>query len=260
MNHTAVAVAIVALSSVAGCSSTPPIEELRTHANEAFAREEYKRAVAFDTEILRLQPDDYSATIQRGVAYDRLGAVSDASADFTRAIEIAPEAGLPRLYRANLALKANQVDMAVADVQAMQDLEMEKHEQVAALVLAGTVHQKKGDAGGALRAYRGAIEVGKNDPDPTVQKHVRDAFYNAAECNYRTGNFDQATSLYGEVVQAKVRSDEPVTEDDHYTMGVLNYLRGDFARSKQHFAHVSPGRKRQAAKLLNDEGFFASAR
>ncbi len=249
----------IAATALAGCHSGQPIDELRTHANESFQREEYKRTIAFDTEILRLKPDDYPATVQRGVAEDRVGSVSDAQADYTRAIELGPDEGLPRLYRANLALKTNQIDMAIPDIQALEAMELEKHEQVAALVLAGTVSEKKGDLSGALRSFRNAIDIGRGDPDPATAKHVRDALYNASECNYRLGNFEQAAALYTEVVQAKQRADEPVTEDDNYTLGVLNYLRGDFAKARQNFAKVSPARQRQAAKVLNDEGFFALA-
>ena len=245
---------------VAGCSSVTPVQELRTHANESFAREEYKRTVAFDTEILRRTPDDWSATVQRGVAYDRLGHVSDAQADYTRAIELKPDAAMPRLYRANLALKSNNIELASQDVKAVSTVELEPHEQIAALCLEGTISQRRADWAGALRPYGKAIEVGRNAPDPASQKHYRDALNNAAECHYRMGNFDRASALFTEHVQAKARADEPVTEDDHYTMGVLNYLRGDFPRAKSHFDKVSPGKKKQAAKLLNDEGFFASAK
>jgi tetratricopeptide (TPR) repeat protein len=252
----ALAFAVLAAGLFSGCSSAPPVEELRSHANESFAREEYKRTVAFDNEILRLNPEDYNATVQRGVAYDRIGSVADAQADFSRAIELQPEAPLPRLYRANLALKLNRADMATSDIQALQGLELENHEQVATLCLAGTAAQKRGDWAGALKNYQTAIDAGKNDPDPTTQKHVRDALNNASECQYRLGRFDHAEKLYGDVVKAKYQAEEPITEGDHYTLGVLNYLKGDFSKAKQHFAKVSPAKKKQAAKLLNDEGFF----
>lgn len=260
MKTSALALALAAAASIAsaaGCKSTPPVDELRGHANESFAREEYKRTIAFDTEILRMQPDDYSATIQRGVAYDRLGSLSDAQADYSRAVELSPDAGLPRLYRANLALKTNRLDVASSDLQALQGVELEKHEQVAALCLAGTVAQKRGDVTSALRPYRQAIDLGRGDPDPATSKHYRDALNNASECYYRLGNFDQSASLYTEHVQAKAQAEEPVTEDDWYTLGVLQYLKGDFARAKGSFSKVSPARRKAAAKALNDEGFFS---
>jgi Flp pilus assembly protein TadD len=79
--------AIAASGLFAGCSGfgSKSTEELRAHADEAFLREEYKRSVAFDTEILRREPNDYKATIQRGVAYERLGSASDANQDYARA-------------------------------------------------------------------------------------------------------------------------------------------------------------------------------
>jgi Flp pilus assembly protein TadD len=259
VNHTAAALLITAAGLAAGCSSAQPIGELRTHADESFQREEYKRTVAFDTEILRRDPNDFGATVQRGVAYDRLGDSSDAQADFTRAVELQPDASLPRLYRANLALKVKQPDMAIQDIQALQGMELEKHEQIAMLCLAGTTAQEKGDWSTAVRPYRQAIEIARSDPDPATQKHYRDALNNASECYYRLGNFDQASALYGEVIQSKQRQEQPVGEDDWYTMGILNYLRGDFPSARANFAHVSPARQKQAAKVLNDDGFFVAA-
>jgi tetratricopeptide (TPR) repeat protein len=257
------AAALAAASGlVSGCAGmgSKSTQELRAHADEAFVREEYKRAIAFDTEILRRSPDDYTATLQRGVCYERIGSVADAQQDYTRAVDLDQQAGLPRLYRANLALKTGQVEAASADVQALSGMDLPKHERLAALVTEGTYAQARGDYTGALRSYKTAVDMGRGDPDPAIAQHYRDALNNAAECYYRLGIFDRAADLYAELIQAKDRASEPVTEDDHYTFGVLSYLRGDFARARAQFANVSPERRKKAAEVLNDEGFFASTR
>jgi tetratricopeptide (TPR) repeat protein len=245
-----------------GCSGlgSKSTEELRMHADEAFLREEYKRSIAFDTEILHREPNDYKATIQRGVAYERVGSISEAQTDYGRAIDLDGQAGIPRLYRANLALKSGQTEAAAGDCQALGGMDLPKHERVAALVVEGTFQQRKGDLTGALRAYSQAIGMGRQDPDPGVQQHYRDALNNAAECYYRLGIFDRAGELYAELIQAKGRANEPITEDDHYTFGLVSYLRGDFAQARAQFAGVSPDRRKKAAQVLNDEGFFASAK
>lgn len=257
--HVALAAALAAAALGSGCAGSP-VRELRTHANQSFDRGEYRRVVAFDTEILREQPDDVAATVQRGIAYDRLGNMADAEADFSRAIDLKPDASLPRLYRANIALKTSRADVAQSDLEALRALSLDTHERVAAAVLEGTVAQTRRDWIGALKSYKAAIDMGRQDPDPTTQKHTRDALANAAECQYRLGNFDQAAGLYQEYVHAKALVEEPVTEDDQYTLGILSYLRGDFVRAKHAFAQVSPARKKQAAKVLDDEGFFASTK
>jgi tetratricopeptide (TPR) repeat protein len=260
LSATTLALAALALGLASGCKSVQPTDELRMHANESFAREEYKRAIAFDTEILRREPNDLQATMQRGVAYDRLGNVPDAQADFTRAIELNPDAPAPRLYRANLALKTGQPAAAAPDIAALKGLELETAEQVQSLVLEGVMHMGTRDWMAALRPLRQAIDASRGDGDPNTARAYRDALHNASECYYRLGGFEQATSLYDELLLAQSRADEPVTEDDRYALGVLTYLKGDFARSRQVFAQVSPARRKEAAKLLQDEGFFASAR
>jgi tetratricopeptide (TPR) repeat protein len=135
-----------------------------------------------------------------------------------------------------------------------------KHEKVAALVTEGTFAQQKGDNFGALRSYREAIEAGRGDPDPGTAQHYRDALENAAHCYYDLGIFDRSAELCAEFLNAKTRAGEPITEDDHYTFGVVSYLKGDFATERQEFAQVSPERRKKAAQVLNDESFFASTR
>ena len=49
----------------------------------------------------------------------------------------------------------------------------------------------------------------------------------------------------------------PLTEEDHYMLGIVHYMSGDFDTARTHFANVSPAQRQRAAKLLNDEGFFA---
>ena len=60
---------LAACGLYSGCAGlgSKSTEELRMHADEAFLREEYKRSIAFDSEILRREPNDYKATIQRGI-------------------------------------------------------------------------------------------------------------------------------------------------------------------------------------------------
>jgi hypothetical protein len=41
---------------------------------------------------------------------------------------------------------------------------------------------------------------------------------------------------------------------------VLRYLRGDFAKARAHFVHVTEAQKQKAARLLEDEAFFRGAR
>lgn len=254
----ALAVVVAAALGAPGCRSTPTTEQLRTHADEAFARGEYERAVKFDDEILRRAPEDYGATLQRGVASDRLGDQAQAAADYGRAVELKPDQGLPRLYRANLYIKSGQVESASDDVTTLLSSDLPKHERVAALVIAGTHARKRGELNTAVRYYRQGIETGRGEPDPFTARHYRDALYNAAECYYLLGTFDDAKRMYSQYVAEKEAVEEPVTEGDHYNLGVLNYLVGDFKRAKAHFARVSSERRKQAAELLNDQPFFAA--
>ncbi len=249
-------VAIAAITS--GCAGMRAMSdrEVYTYADEAYVRGDYKRAITFYSEMVRRRKAHAEVFARRGVAYDRIGQPYAALADLEQAIDRAPHspaANLARLYHANIALRQGELDKAQADLAAIPIEQLDPHEQVAALTLKGTLLQKRGDLGNAIAVYKEAIEIGRKS-HRRARKHYLDALYNAASCYYRLGAFDEAAALYGEFVARK----PTITDEDHYTLGLLLYLNGDFENARAHFRHVDPERRAEAAKVLNDDAFFAS--
>lgn len=75
---------------VAGCGRreiTTPIDI----ATRYVAEEQFAKAIAKCDEILAAEPKDYDALVMRGLAYSRSQQPNEAIADFTKAIELAPD-------------------------------------------------------------------------------------------------------------------------------------------------------------------------
>jgi tetratricopeptide (TPR) repeat protein len=248
-----------AASGCAGMGSMSD-QEVRTYGDEAFHREDYRRAVTFYSELSKRGEADAAVYARRGVSFERLGEPGQARTDLGRAVDLDPASALPRLYRANLEVKQGDATAAEADVAALEAMPLRGHDRVAALVLRGTVLQARGDLPRAVVAYDQAAEEGRRGSGRLVRGHYQDALYNASGCYYRMGAFDRAATVYGELVATKAQARQAITADDHYAMGLLLYLSGDFQGAGQHFEHVPPERRARAAEVLNDQGFFASAR
>ncbi|MHC4389741.1 MAG: tetratricopeptide repeat protein [Planctomycetota bacterium] len=253
----ALLLAMVAAAPLAGCASTEQTDgQLRSAANEALRHREYERVIAIDDELIRRQPGDFDATLQQAIAFDRLGRTNVAMAGYSKAIAANPSAVVPRLYRANLALKVGNTDLALDDMRNAEGLASSPSEKIAVATLSGTVFQVRKDYGSAVQQYLRAIATGRRASDLRSSKHYRDALHNAAQCFYYLGDFKSALQSMDEKVTAVKRAGARLTEDDYYMLGLLSYRTGDFDASRDHFANVSPARRRKAAEVLEDESFF----
>lgn len=246
---------------VGGCASVSRSDaELRVAADDALRTQQYARVLALDSELLKRSPDDFDSSLQRAIAFDRLGRQGVAYADYSRAIELEPKAALPRLYRANLSLKMGQTEAALTDLGVLNGLTLKPNEQVAQHTLRGTALQLQKRYGAALASYRRAVQIGGRDPDIHSGKHYRDALHNQAACQYHLGDFRGALQSMQKKVKAMQLAGTPVGEEEHYMIGLFSYLAGDFVQARAHFVRVSPARRQKAAKILDDEGFFQSLR
>ncbi|GIW70621.1 MAG: hypothetical protein KatS3mg102_0163 [Planctomycetota bacterium] len=257
-----VAAALALAAGLGGCATLGSMSDIEvwTLGDEALYRGEHKAAIAYYDELLRRNPENAAVLARRGLAHDRTGNEAQAREDYTAAIARAPQAPLPYLYRANLALRGGQAEAALADVAALDALPLDPHDRAAALVLGGAAWAQRGEFARAVAAYERAIELGRRDPSPLLRKHYQDALYNAAHAYYHLGAFDRAAAAYRELLRSKAQHRQPVTPQDHYALGVLLYLSGDFAGARQHLAQAPAERRAKAAEALGDPGFFAAAR
>ncbi len=258
--------AVVSLGALTGCSSPGGIADMETHQlwdhAETNSRDgRYEEALPYFDELLKRDDDDYQARLHRGVAYERLGAADSANEDLDHAVEVAP--GLPpaRLFRANLAIKQGRLDAAERDLRQLvqEGGGLEDEDLMAVHVLVGTIRQQQNKPDEALLQYQHAISIGQR-PGKWSVKHYRDALYNATQIAFEGRNdFDMAWDYYSEYASVKRRVREPITPDDHYTLGMLAYLRGDFAGAREHLSQAPQDATSQLLEEFNDPNFFDRA-
>ncbi|RME74798.1 MAG: hypothetical protein D6776_04485 [Planctomycetota bacterium] len=247
---------VALLSVLAGCTSMRAMSsrEIRIYGDEAFHREAYQRAIAFYEELERRGKASAEVTARAAIAYDQLHKPELARAKFEAALERNPDLAIARLYLADIALREGQLEGAERQLEQLDESKLSQHDRVVANTIRGSILMHRDNPAQAVVAYGRAIDLGRRSPSAT--RHYLDALEGAAGAYYRLGMFDRAADLYTELVSAKQAAREPVTENDHYTLGVLHYLRGDFEAARAELGQVSAERRARAAEVLNDDTFF----
>jgi tetratricopeptide (TPR) repeat protein len=175
---------------------------------------EPEKALADYTALLRLEPTNSEAHLDRGIVYQRLGRLEDALADFDAAIdwsppydeahfnraqvlsalgrtaealheydyalEIEPEHLGARINRAGLLCARGDLARAEADIVRALAIDPENAK---ALCLHGIVQMERGDWEMARRSFDAAVE--REDPEPT-------AWINRATLLFRAGDSEGA--------------------------------------------------------------------
>ena len=78
-------------------------------------KENYQDAIENLTKALYLDPDHYSAYIERGEIYGKIGETQKAIEDYTQALKINPEDYFGFFYRGNLFLVVGDFQSAISD-------------------------------------------------------------------------------------------------------------------------------------------------
>ena len=99
------------------------IEELLLSAKEALVKKNIEKSIGLFTEVLKIDPINFSAIFSRGTAYFLTNQYQDALVDFTRGISLKPDSS--RLYcsRGNTYLALNQTDSAFNDLNQAIELD-----------------------------------------------------------------------------------------------------------------------------------------
>jgi tetratricopeptide (TPR) repeat protein len=153
----------------------------------------YEEAVAFHTAQLEQTPNDVDTLLNRGNAYFRQGDMERAVADFTRALELRPDAATYR--RRGLArVRLQALDAAIADYD--EALKLSPHD-VEALVNRGLAHAQKNDHAKAISDFTEALRTTPRDEA---------VLFNRANSYYVLRDYDRAIADYSEVSSATSRA------------------------------------------------------
>jgi len=100
--------AIVVLA--AACSSMAYYE-----GNSRLAQGDYAGAVTELTEAIRLDPQNFGAVLNRGVAYEKLQQLDQALQDYDLALRIVPSFGMAYQYRGHIHSARHEYELAIED-------------------------------------------------------------------------------------------------------------------------------------------------
>jgi len=235
----------------------------RKTADHALARGDFPKAAEAYSAILEHSENDYASILGRGLAYERTGQTKAAMEDYSRALQLRPDAFWPRIYRAGLALKLGEADAAQQDIGRLMSHSFGRltaHKQVLVLGTSGLVQRAKGRPEEALQDFQRAIEIVKRNSPLLQLPHYTDVLYCAAQTNYEMGRFQKALDNFQAYVNVKKKLGQPITPEDDYNLAVLTYLLGKFDESRAYFLKVSPQQRQKALTILDDEEFLQSIR
>jgi tetratricopeptide (TPR) repeat protein len=236
-----------------GCNSLQYLEseELWARGDAAFDEGRYDDSLPYYSELVKREHDDSRALLFRGVARERDGDPRGALRDLSKAGDLGETRGL--LYSADLNITNGDFDAAEADLGALRDAGLTGRDRVVQLTLLGTLRLKQNRPRMAAQNFERAAKEGAAFQDRSTRRHVADAHYNAAQAYYQMGDFQRAYEHFrGYMNDAGGGSGR-----DHYMMGLLAYLAGDFDTADQHLAQADPDLVERGAKILDDPGFGA---
>lgn len=94
----------------AGCTTTPYRE-----GNSLLARGDYPGAVSKLTEAIQLDPQNFGAVLNRGVAHEQMQQLDQALQDYDLAIRLVPSFGMAHQYRGHVHAARHDYELAIND-------------------------------------------------------------------------------------------------------------------------------------------------
>lgn len=157
---------------------------LHDRAAAFLGKGEYDKAVANYSEVLRMNPSDKVAYVNRGIAYDEQGKYDEAISDCTRALAIDPKLAEAYINRGVAYEKKDQLDLAISDFTGAIEI---NPKLAKAYMNRGVIYEKKGQFDRAVSDYSSALEL-----DPKYAGAYNSRGWLLGE----KGNYDEAISDY----------------------------------------------------------------
>ena len=214
-------------------------------------REYYQKAADCFTEVIKRQPDNFGAYLNRGKIHASNGENARAIDDYTRAITLKPDFADAYLNRGEIHASNGENARAIDDYTDAITL---KPDFADAYYNLGIVHACNGENDLAISAYTDAI---------TLKPDFAEAYNNRGLVRKEKGNFDDAIADYtqsielspdsvgeyynrGAVYQEKGEDDKAIAD---YTKAIA--LKPDFAEAYSQRGTVY-GKKNEIDNAIND--------
>jgi tetratricopeptide (TPR) repeat protein len=238
-----------------GCSGLEYMEtnELWAKGDEAFDEGRYDDAIPYYDELIDRNESESRAILFRGVSRERDGNPDGAARDYSRAADLGEVRAL--LYSANMNIAVGDTTGAEGDLAALRDAGLTGRDRVVQLTLLGTLRLRQGRHRMAIQSLERAVSEGGSYNDYVTRVHVGNAHHNAAEAYYAMGDFERAYGHFLSYMRGGDGGEASGSSQDHYTLGLLAYLAGDYDASETHLAKADPALVAEGQQILDDPGF-----
>jgi tetratricopeptide (TPR) repeat protein len=190
------------------------VDRLDMRAHEAYDAQQYDRAIALWTQVIKLDPKDATAWFNRATAYEDEKETAKAIADYGEAIRLDPKDAYSYQRRAALYEENGDKEKALADVEELAGLRPDNADIRGELA---RLHTENGDNAKALDDYSAIIKM---DPKDAAGYYNRGTFYLDSLFDY-----DKAISDISEGLKLNPRPDA-------YGARAVAYLgKGDTAKA-----------------------------
>ncbi len=219
-----------------GCNST----RMFSRGDKSMHKGEYKEAIGYYDKGLR-RKDNYTASLNKGIAQWRVREYSNAENSFSDAIRTSPDnASLAYYYRAELQFKAGNLKDALQDVnKSLRQDPLNVH----ALNLRGRIHTVDGRYQAAIGDLSAAITL---EDESRISGYL---YHNRAIAYIGIDDFKSARDDCEWFIRFLKNNNLPVTVEDNYLLGVLQYASDDEEGAMSSWRYM-PAEERERIKRI----------
>ena len=223
----------------AGCNST----RMFSHGDKSMHNGRYKEAITYYDKGLK-SSNSYEASLNKGIAQWKIREYPNAEVSFSEAIKSSPKnAPLAYYYRSELKFKTGNVSDALNDVN--KSLKQDPL-NVQALNLRGRIHTLQGRYTAAVEDLSAAITI---EGESRVTGYL---YHNRAIAYIGKDDFKSARDDCEQFVRFLKKNDLPVTVEDNYLLGVLQYAVDDEDGALTSWKHLPTEEKAKIRRIVGN--------
>ena len=222
-----------------GCNST----RMFSQGDKSMQNGQYKEAISYYDKGLK-SSDNYDAILNKGIAQWRVREFSNAERSFTDAINTSPQyASLAYYYRAEMGFKSGNLESALSDVN--QSLKQDPL-NVQVLNLRGRIHTLQGSYTDAIRDLSTAIII---EGESRVAGYL---YHNRAIAYIGKDDFKSARNDCEQFIRFLKINNLPITVEDNYLLGVLQYAVDDEEGALTSWEHLPPVQRDRIRRVVGN--------
>ena len=223
----------------AGCNST----RMFSRGDKSMQNGRYEEAITYYDKGLN-RSDNYEASLNKGIAQWKVREYSNAENSFADAIKASPEnASLAYYYKAELEFKTGNIEDAHRDVNKALN---QDPLNVQALNLRGRIHTLQDRYTAAIEDLSAAITI---EGESRISGYL---YHNRAIAYIGKDDFKSARDDCEQFIRFLRRHNLPVTVEDNYLLGVLQYAVDDEDGALTSWKHMPSEERAKIRRIVGN--------